>query len=151
MATAADLVFAEQFGHLREVAEKRRWDLKQTDGPGFVLGLPAHDGSRLALKVTCDGYPGLPPAWRWCNPSSEECNRPADTPRGSGYFHGSGHVCAPWNRLGYTQADPKGPHGDWELSTWMTNPMTGGCTTLAAMVLRLAVELQSARYQGRAG
>ena len=53
--------------------------------------------------------------------------------------------------LAYRQADPKGPHGDWELSTWMTNPKTGGCITLAAMALRLATELQSPRYQGRMG
>jgi hypothetical protein len=151
VATAAELVFAEQFGHLREVAGKRGWDLKQIDGPGFVLGLPTRDGSRLALKVTCDDYPGLPPAWRWCNGDSGECDQPADTPRGSAYFHSSGRVCAPWNRLAYTQADPKGPHSDWELGGWMTNPKTGGCTTLAAMALRLAVELQSSRYQGRMG
>lgn len=151
MATAAELVFAEQLGRLREVAESGGWDLKQTDGPEFILGLPARDGSRLALKVACDDYPGTPPAWLWCNPESEECDQPADTPRGSGYFHDSGRICAPWNRLAYKQVDSKGPHGDWELSTWMTNPKTGGCTTLAAMALRLAVELMSPRYQGRKG
>ena len=150
MATVTDLVFAEQFGHLGEVAEHRGWPLEQIEGPGFELILPARDGSRFGLKVLCDGYPGTPAAWRWCNPDSGVCDQPSDTPRGGGgYFHGSGRICAPWNRLAYQQLDSQGPHSDWQLSTWMTNPKTGSCTALAAMALRMAVELQSARYQGR--
>lgn len=152
MTTVTDLAFAEQFGDLREVAERRGWPLKPIDGPGFGLVLPARDGSQFSLKVLCDGYPGTPPAWWWCNPESGICDQPGDTPRGSGgYFHGSGRICAPWNRLAYKQVDAQGPHGDWQLSTWMTNPQTGSCTTLAAMALRMAVELQSDRYQGRKG
>lgn len=151
MATATDLVFEEQFGHLREVAANRGWDLKQTGGQIFVLGLPARDGSHLWLKVECDGFPGTPPAWHWHNPETETLDSPADMPKGSGgYFHGSGRICAPWNRLAYKAVDPQGPHGDWELANWMTNSKTGRCTTLAAMALRVAVELASTRFQGRA-
>lgn len=151
MATATELVFAEQFEQLCGIAENRGWSLKQTGEPGFVLTLPARDGSRFALKVTCEDYSRTPAAWRWCNLNSGVCDQPADTPRGSGYFHSSGRICAPWNRLAYQQVDAKGPHGDWELSNWMTNPKTGNCTTLAAMALRLAVELQTPRYEGRMG
>jgi hypothetical protein len=151
LATVTDLVFAEQFGHLREVAGNRGWDLKQTDGPGFVLGLPASDGSRFWLKAECDGFQGTPPAWHWHNPESGALDCPADVPKGSGgYFQSSGRICAPWNRLAYKSVDPQGPHGDWELSNWMTNPNNGRCTTLAAMALRIAVELSSTRFQGRA-
>jgi len=146
-----DLVFAEQFGHLREVAERRNWSLKEIDGPGFELVLPARDGSRFGLNVMCDGYPATPPAWRWCNLDTGVCDQPADTPHGSGYFHNSGRICAPSNRLAYKQVDDQGPHSDWQISTWMTNPKTGSCTTLAAMALRMAVELRSERYQGRKG
>jgi len=151
VTTAAELVFAEQFAHLRQVADSRGWDLKEIDGPGFTLDLPTHDGSRLGLKVVCDNLPGMPPGWRWRNPETGECDRPADTPRGSGYFHDSGRICAPWNRFAYKQVVTDGPHADWELTTWMTNPKTGSCTTLAAMALRLAVELMSPRYKGRKG
>ncbi|MDP3328961.1 hypothetical protein [Parvibaculum sp.] len=152
MATVTDLVFAEQFDHLREVAEQRGWPLKQFEGPGFELVLPARDGSQFGLHVMCDGYPGTPPAWRWCNPESGVFDQPADTPRGSGgYFNANGRICAPWNRLSYRQIDSKGAHADWHLSTWLTNPKTGSCTTVAAMALRMAVELQSERYQGRKG
>ena len=151
LTTVTALVFAEQFGHLREVAEHRGWGLKQAGGSRFVLVLPARDGSRFGLNVECDGYPGSPPAWHWCNPETGTCDLPADTPRGSGFFHGSLCICAPWNRLAYKNVNPNAPHGDWELSTWMTNPNTGVCTTLAAMALRLAVELQTTRYERRAG
>jgi hypothetical protein len=149
MATATDLVLAEQFEHLRQVAAAEGWDLKQADGPGFVLGLPARDGSRFWLKTECDGFQGIPPAWHWQNPETGALDVPADTPAGSGYFHSSGRICAPWNRLAYKSVDPQGPHGDWELSNWMANPKTGQCTTLAAMALRIAVELSSSRYTGR--
>lgn len=149
MATATDLAFAEQFDDLRQVVENKGWDLKPTDGPGFVLGLPARDRSRLSLKVECDGFPGKPPAWHWYNLETGALDAPADTPKGSGYFHSSGRICAPWNRLAYKSVDPHGPHEDWHLSNWMVNPRTGACTTLAAMALRIAVELSSSRYSGR--
>ncbi len=151
MATATDLVFAEQFGQLQEVARNRGWGLRQTDGPGFVLGLPARDGSLFWLKVACDGFQGMPPAWHWHNPETGGVDGPTDTPKGSGYFHSSGRICAPWNRLAYKAVDPQGPHADWHLSNWMTNPKTGGCTTLTAMALRISVELGGSRFTGRMG
>lgn len=151
MATATDLVFAEQFGCLRQIAVSRGWDLKQINGPGFVLGLLASNDSRFWLKVECDGFPGTPPAWHWYNPETGALDSPADTPKGGGYFHGSGRICAPWNRLAYSSVDPKGPHGDWHISNWMSNPKTSRCTTLAAMVLRTSVELHSPYFRGRMG
>ena len=152
MVTVTDLVFAEQFGHLREVAEHKHWDLTCIDGPGFILILPARDGSRFALQVICSNYPTLPPIWNWYNCDTKACNLPCDTPKGKGgYFHGSGRICAPWNRIAYKQEDPAGPHEDWELANWISNPKTNGCTTLTAMALRVAVELVSSRYQGLQG
>ena len=145
-----DLAFEEEFGHLREVAENRGWDLKLTHGPGFILVLPARDGSYFALQVVCADYPRLPPIWRWCNPQTHGSNQPSDTPKGSGgYFHSSGIICAPWNRIAYKQEDPKGPHDDWQLANWITNPNTGECTTLTAMAVRIAVEFASERYKSR--
>lgn len=152
MATVTELVFAEQFGYLRQIAESRGWDLEQIDGPGFILGLPARDGSRFWLKVDCDGYATAPPAWHWYDSEMKALDQPGVTPAADGhYFHTSGRICAPWNRLAYSQVDPKGPHGDWQLGNWMTNPNTKGCTTLSAMVLRLAVELRGPHYKGRMG
>ena len=152
MATVTDLVFQEQFDHLCEVAAHKHWDLARTDEPGFVLGLPARDRSRFALQVICSDYPTVPPIWNWYDVKTGAPNQPSDTPKGEGgYFHGSGRICAPWNRIAYKQEDPKGPHGNWNLANWISNPRTNGCTTLAAMALRVAVELASQRFQGRWG
>lgn len=120
MPTATELVFAQQFEDLREIAGNKGWDLEQTDGLGFVLGLPARDGSRLFLKADCEGFQGKPPAWHWYNRETGTLDAPADTPKGSGYFHGSGCICAPWNRLAYKSINAKGPHDDWDLANWMT-------------------------------
>ncbi len=148
MATAGDLAFNEQFGHLREIATLRQWPLNRE----FILGLTARDSSPFSLLVDCRDYPAIPPAWHWYNSETRALDQPADTPKGNGFLHDSGCICAPWNRLAYKQINPNnGPHDDWDLASWVTNPQTGRCTTLAAMALRIYVELNSLRYQGRKG
>ena len=145
-----DLVFQEEFAHLLVIADKRGWQLKKTEHSGFALVLPAADNSKFALSVKCDGYPTIPPAWNWCSTTFNVLNQPSDTPCGSGgFFHGSGRICAPWNRVAYKSVDAQGPHDDWLLANWIENPRTEACTTLAAMALRIFVELSSERYQGR--
>ena len=147
MATAAQLVFEEQFGHLMENAASQGWPLERA----FIIGMKARDGSQYWLLVDCSDYPALPPAWHWYNPATRLLDQPADTPKGSGFLHGSGRICAPWNRLAYKKIDPNGPHDDWDLANWISNPKTSDCTTLSAMALRINVELSSARYQDRTG
>ncbi|MDA2928379.1 hypothetical protein MYX84_00275 [Acidobacteria bacterium AH-259-O06] len=147
--TVTELVFAEQFEHLREIVAARNWELEQADGSSFILRLQARDNSYFWLKVECNDYPAQPPAWHWYNPDTGALDQPPDTPRGSNFFHGSGRICAPWNRLAYSSYDPNGPHGDWQFANWITNAKTASCTTLAAMALRLAVELHSTRFRGR--
>ena len=151
MSTVTELVFAEELSQLQQICLNRRWDLEKIEGPGFVLGLQSRDNLDYWLKVECDNYPTKPPAWHWYNKNCNTLDQPSCTPRGTGgYFHDSGRICATWNRLAYKQVDPLGPHADWELSNWKTNPKTIGCTSLCAMALRLAVELSSSRYQGKA-
>lgn len=147
MATASELAFAEQLGHLREIATSREWPLE----PAFICGVKARDDHQYWLLVDCTAYPALPPAWHWYNPTTRSLDQPADTPKGSGFLHPSGVICAPWNRLAYKKINPNGPHDDWDSANWMMNPKTGGCTTLSAMALRINVELNSERYQGRMG
>lgn len=147
MVTAGALVFDEQFRNLKEIASAWQWKLED----GFVFGLKAHDGQTYWLKVDCTDYPAVPPAWHWHNPETKASDQPADTPKGSGFLHGSGRICAPWNRLAYKRIDSQGPHDDWDLTSWQRNAKTGKCTTLAAMALRIHVELNSTRYQGRMG
>ncbi len=146
------LVFNDEFSHLNSIAQNKHWHLTLTEVPGFILVLPARDGSKFVLQVECDNYPETPPSWRWTNLESGELDQPQDTPAGeNGYFHPSRRICAPWNRNAYRQVDEKGPHRNWKLAAWMENSSTGECTTLSAMALRLSVELLSDRYKGRMG
>jgi len=147
MATAGELVFEEQFGHLRENAVSREWPLERA----FIIGMKARDDSQYWLLADCTGYPALPPAWHWYNPATRLLDQPADTPKGGTFLHSSGRICAPWNRLAYKKVDPNGPHDDWDLANWMSNPKTGKCTTLSAMALRIHVEMNSEHYEGRMG
>jgi hypothetical protein len=145
--TVAELVVAEELTPLAQVVAQRGWRLAMMNATTFVLVLPAKDGSTVQLLVECDNYPVLPPAWHFQNPDTGEIDHPPDIPRGGSFFHSSGGICAPWNRLAYT---PNGPHSNWDISDWKANPKTCETKTLCAMALRIAVELRGA-YAGRLG
>jgi hypothetical protein len=149
MPTVAELTMAEELRPLKEVADQKSWQLELVGPTTFRLLLPAKDGSQFQLEVDCSDYPSDPPAWHWRNPKSGALDQPADTPTGGGYFHGSGAICAPWNRLAYTSRNPKGPHGEWDIGHWRANPQTTGTSSLTAMALRISVELSGSTYNGR--
>ncbi len=132
---------------LADVAIARGWELRVLDPTTFTLAVPAKDGSRVHLLAECNDYPVLPPAWHFRSAAAGDLDRPEDIPRGGSFFHSSGVICAPWNRLAYK---PQGPHGDWQTSDWRANVKVGGARTLCAMALRIAVELQG-QYDGRQG
>jgi hypothetical protein len=148
MPTVAELTVAEEMLALREIAAARGWVLRDLDTLRFHLTLPAKDKSLFHLLVDCDQYKVRPPAWRWCDASGEHADRPADRPKGSGYLHPGGVICAPWNRLAYKAVDPGGPHEDWRIGDWLRNPQTAGCSTLAHMALRIYIELNGPRFEG---
>jgi len=149
VATAAELAVDEQLKPLQEIAAKRNWKFERLDSLRFKIGLTARDGSEFWLLVECDGFPARPPAFHWCDPETGALDVAKATPKGTGYLHEFGRICAPWNRLAYKECDPKGQHGDWQLAGWMTNPHTAGTRTLAAMSLRIYHELRSPNYHGR--
>jgi len=147
--TAAELTVAEELVALREICSRRVWYLKEIDSLQFHLGLPARDNSSFYLLVDCNCYPVQPPAWDWCDVGGAHRDRLSDRPRGSGFLHTNGVICAPWNRLAYKSLDARGPHADWTIGDWQKNSYTGGCTTLPHMALRVFVELNSSRYTGQ--
>lgn len=136
---------------VRQIAASRGWALEEIEGCKFIVGMKARDGTQFWQFVDCEGYETIPPAFNWYNPESKAINQPSETPTGGQYFHGSGRICAPWNRLAYKECDAQGPHGDWHLSNWMSNPKTGQTRTIAAMLLRIYRELQSPEFKGRMG
>jgi len=148
MASVEEVIEQEEIAHLRELASQREWLFEHRGSRIFLLGLPARDTTWFHLLVDYQDYRGQPPAWHWSDESGTVLDASKDTPKGTGFLHSSGRICAPWNRLAYTQVDPKGPHRDWNLAGWESNPKTRKCRTLSAMALRVYVELNSNRCLG---
>lgn len=146
MDTIANLTVAEELTFIRAIAVSRGWSLLEVNPLHFLLGLPARDESFFHLWVDCEGYPVDPAAWWWCDAQGNGRNERKNAPKGSGFLHEKGVICAPWNRLAYSSFDSRGPHDDWSPSDWRNNPHTKGCKTLSAMALRIAVELMSDRF-----
>jgi hypothetical protein len=141
MATATELIVAEELRQLEEVAHNQGWTVTRLTPESFLLGVPRNGGGELWMRCEADQYPALPPIWRWCGPGGSMVDDARVTPNGgSGYFHSNGVLCAPWNRLAYSTMDSRGPHGDWTLGDWKSNPQTRACTTFAAMGSRIALE-----------
>ena len=140
--TAASLIIQPELQALQDVAQDRGWLLRQESEKEFVLGLP-RGTEWFYLRVDLTDYRATPAAWHWYNLHTCALDQPEDTPRGGNFFHPSGAICAPWNRLAYQSVNSKGPHGDWDISgNWVENPNTGGTRTLVAMALRIDHELQ---------
>jgi hypothetical protein len=150
LATATELLYEEQMIPVRQIGAFRGWELEEFEGCKFIVGMKARDGSQFWQFVDCEDYQAIPPAFNWYNPEGNVKNHPSDTPNGGSFFHPSGRICAPWNRLAYQQ-EYGGPHKEWQLSNWMSNPNTGGTRTLMAMLLRIYRELQSPEFKGRMG
>ena len=142
MTTATELIGAEELDQLRQLVEiAAGWTLTVINSEAFVFGAPKKGGGELWARCEFDQYPTLPPIWRWCGPNGTMLDDPRIIPiGGSSYFHGNGVLCAPWNRLAYSQSDGRGPHNDWTIGDWKSNPHTRECKTLAAMASRIAIE-----------
>lgn len=148
MPTLAELSVDDEFGALLENAELNGWKLERTTPTSFVLGMPAADGTWFWLNCVCDRYAAEPPAWHWYNPHTKKIDQHQDIPKPVGFFHSNGIICAPWNRLAYSSVDSRGPHGEWVIGDWRSNPQNGACRTLSAMALRIGLELR-VNLQGR--
>lgn len=148
--SALDLVLEDELTALESIATARGWNLTRPQPRMFHLDMPAKGGDRLYLHADVTDYPPKPPAWHWRDPATGTLDPLKHTPKGGAFFHGSGVICAPWNRLAYKDVDSRGPHSDWALAGWQLNPLTGGTRTLAAMALRIAHELE-VNFSGRMG
>lgn len=142
-----DLIVDSEIADVKEIGEVRGWRFEGLGPRCFRVCLTARTGDVYQLEVECEGYPTLPPSFRWRNPETGLLGQIADSPRPYNYFHPSGRICAPWNRLASTEG---GPHEEWEQTGWRHNEWTKGTVTLAAMLLRIHYELCSSQYEGRA-
>ena len=146
MTTVEDLIVEKQITELEDVAQVCTWPFERVGPRRFRVSLCARNGDVYQLEVDCEGYTSQPAAFHWRNPETGELDCLSDSPNRYDFFHKSGRICAPWNRLA---SMPGGPHLEWQRINWQENPRTKGTNTLAAMVLRIHHELCSSRYRGR--
>lgn len=113
-------------------ARRHGWAIRG-DPDALVLRAAAYHPAvqRLVeVRADLDDYPGLPPAWRFVVPGTDD-SPPAAWPLpgqlagiSGSIFHTSPCICAPWNRLAYSAHG--GPHGEWAMASWRT--IAGGTT-----------------------
>ena len=146
LATVGQIAFEAEIEAVRLLAAWRDWSFERPSQKTFRVAIPAKDGQVYHLEVECEGYGVRPPAFHWRNPTTGLLDEPCSMPAEGGYFHQSGRICAPWNRLASMAG---GPHLDWVDSDWRENPRTGATRTLAAMLIRIRHELWGSNYRGR--
>ena len=146
MVAVDDLVVEPQIAAVERIGQLHGWGFERVGPRCFRVSLSARTADVYQLEVDCTGFPAQPAAFHWRNPGTGQLDDLADAPAPYNYFHGSGRICAPWNRLAST---PGGPHEEWAKAAWQEQRQTGGTVTLAAMLLRVHSELRSERYQGR--
>ena len=146
MATVEDLAVDREIEAVKENAQLHDWPFERVGPRRFRVTLTANNGDIYEVEVECDRFPVQPAAFHWHNQETGEQDEPADSPAPYGFFHSTGRICAPWNRLASTDG---GPHRKWVQANWMQQTETKGTVTLAAMVTRLHHELRSQQYRGR--
>ena len=146
MPTVGDAIVAKQIEDVKANSHLYRWEFARVGEYRFRVTLAANNGDAYQLEVDYQGFPGQPPAFHWRDPGTGKLDQLAASPTPYNYFHGSGKICAPWNRLA---SSGDGPHKEWVLANWQSNPYTKKTTTLSAMILRIQTELMREDYQGR--
>ena len=148
MATVEDLAIEREIAVVEENARLHGWAFDRVGPRCFRVSLTSKSEDTFQLEVECDQFPDIPPAIHWRNQNSGALDELADSPNPYNYFHKSGRICAPWNRLASTEG---GPHPKWKWANWRQQPETKGTVSLAAMILRIHHELRSDNYKGRRG
>jgi hypothetical protein len=134
-------VLDEQFPPALRWGERNGWSLGLDTTTLVIDGQGIHpaDGRPVRLLAGVDGYPALPPSWRFVDPQTGEPSAATTPNRGSrngqsSIIYGVGVICAHFSRTAYAGAPVPGPHADWQLSGWAD--ITGGVQghTLAEML-----------------
>jgi len=117
-ATVARASVEAELDAARVWAARHEWTLNW-DAEEMLLRVATYHWpvSRLVeLTAETDGYRALPPAWTFVRPGTNETSAeifPAggNLPGIGSIFHGNLVICAPWNRLAYSEHG--GPHDNW--------------------------------------
>ena len=146
VSTVEDIVVERQLTAVQENAQIHGWSFEWVGPRCFRISLSARNSDIFQIEVECERFPVQPAAFHWRNRETGQLDKLSDAPAPYNYFHGSGRICAPWNRLASMSG---GPHTEWVQASWQQQKETKGTVTLAAMVLRIHFELRSEYYRGR--
>jgi hypothetical protein len=147
------VVVAAELGAATSWASRHGWTLTYDVSTKCGKAVATHPvtGTLIEFHFDTTGYPDRqPPAW-WCGAEkSDPKNYPSGAaqakpghPNGS-IFHGQPVICAPWNRLAYTQVVPGAPHSDWTLASWkVMAPEYTQAHSIADMLAALELHLAS--------
>jgi hypothetical protein len=126
-------------------AQRHGWTVTWSSTDLSVLLDGAHpDGSPIRWHADVAGYRAVPPAWTVAPTASGAAVRfptgdalPGGKPS---IFHSHKKICAPFNRLAYTQHG--GMHGDWgEAVQWLSVKGHVEAKSLAEMLAQIDIHL----------
>lgn len=121
-STAPEVTVAtveDEFPGVRAYAQRHGWKIDWAPLQLRLSFTGQHPNDRTTIRIVADleGYRFVPPAWTFENPagpSAAERFFPRAGQLQTGrptIFHGSGRICAPFNRLAYKSLG--GPHANW--------------------------------------
>jgi hypothetical protein len=142
-------VLEEEFPPARRWAEMHGWTFALDTTSLAVCGEGTHpNGGDVRLFAGVDGYPVLPPSWRFVDPATGEPTAATTPNRGfrggqSSIIYGLGIICAHFSRTAYLgYGTTSAPHTDWSLSGWADVTSGVQAHTLAEMISVIDRHLQ---------
>lgn len=137
----------------RPLAERRGWHLEKLGPLAFKASITAKSVGEqppetYVFEWELDDYRAVPPAIHVAMPDGSERDTKRCLPQdGHGFFHDSGYICAPWNRLAYLPGGPHAGDGAWQLAGWAEASKPNN---RIGMILELIwTLLNDSGYQGR--
>ena len=127
------LAYCKRFGW--EISEIDKIQLKFT-----VRMVSPVDNEVFVLEVGFIDYNQLPLILDFIEPGTGTKGSLKACPKyeGDTFFHQNGLICSPCSRRAYKVFnDLNGPHTDWTMSGWQTNPQVGSLTSIPAILLAI--------------
>ncbi len=131
-------------------ATKHGWSIGISPADRMIRVRTTHPAAVLTLAAVadCAWYPSAPPAWQFVDAAGASPRSAYPAPGNiagisGSIFHPNGLICAPWNRLAYSELG--GVHNDWGgIANWKT--AARGYTqahTIADMLQTLMIHLMA--------
>jgi hypothetical protein len=126
----------EELDAARAWAARHNWTLIWVPDELLLRASTYHAPVRHLVEVTarCESYRALPPLWSFVQPGTDNSEKKWYPTAGeNSIFHSNGLICAPWNRLAYS--DHGGPHNDWSgPAAWLQVRNVSVCHSIPDML-----------------